>query len=75
MSRAPPLQALIAWPDHGGFGRDRRVQQHVHNGLALGKDIKTDCSINGQIGGKTYCFGSQDAKTEFMKDTRCFIDE
>ena len=27
-------------------------------GLAMGKDIKTDCSINGQIGGKTYCFGS-----------------
>jgi YHS domain-containing protein len=36
-------------------------------GLAMGKDIKTDCSINGQIGGKTYCFGSQEAKTEFMK--------
>jgi YHS domain-containing protein len=37
-------------------------------GLALGKDVQTDCSINGQIGGKTYCFGSQEAKTEFMKD-------
>jgi YHS domain-containing protein len=36
-------------------------------GLAMGKDIKTDCSINGQIGGKTYCFGSEAAKTEFMK--------
>ena len=37
-------------------------------GLAMGKDVKTDCSINGQIGGKTYCFGSAEAKTEFMKD-------
>ena len=37
-------------------------------GLALGKDVQTDCSINGLIGGKTYCFGSEDAKTEFMKD-------
>ena len=37
-------------------------------GLATGKDIQTDCSINGQIGGKTYCFGSQEAKTEFMKN-------
>ena len=37
-------------------------------GLAMGKDIKTDCSINGQIGGKTYCFGSEEAKTEFMKN-------
>ena len=37
-------------------------------GLANGKDIKTDCSVNTQIQGKTYCFGSQEAKTEFMKD-------
>ena len=37
-------------------------------GLALGKDVATDCTINGQIGGKTYCFGSEEAKTEFMKD-------
>ena len=36
-------------------------------GLALGKDIQTDCSINGNFGGKTYCFGSEEAKTEFMK--------
>jgi len=37
-------------------------------GLALGKKIDTDCSISGQIGGKTYCFGSQDAMTAFMKN-------
>jgi YHS domain-containing protein len=37
-------------------------------GLALGKDVQTDCSINGQIGGKTYCFGSEEAKAEFMKN-------
>ncbi len=37
-------------------------------GLALGKDIATDCSVNAQIGGKTYCFGSAEAKTEFMKN-------
>jgi YHS domain-containing protein len=37
-------------------------------GLALHKDIKTDCSINAMIKGKTYCFGSEDAKTAFMKD-------
>jgi hypothetical protein len=28
-------------------------------GLALGKDIKTDCSVNASIDGKTYCFGSE----------------
>ena len=37
-------------------------------GLALSKDIKTDCSVNAAIDGKTYCFGSEQAKTDFMKD-------
>jgi YHS domain-containing protein len=37
-------------------------------GLALGKDIKTDCSINATLEGKTYCFGNEEAKTIFMKD-------
>ena len=37
-------------------------------GLSLGKDIATDCAINAQLNGKTYCFGSKDAMTEFMKD-------
>jgi YHS domain-containing protein len=38
-------------------------------GLAMGKEIATDCSISGDIGGKTYCFGSEAAKTDFMKDS------
>jgi YHS domain-containing protein len=37
-------------------------------GLTMGKEVKTDCSINAEIDGKTYCFGNEDAKTEFMKD-------
>jgi len=37
-------------------------------GLALGKDIKTDCSVNATLDGKTYCFGNEVAKTLFMKD-------
>jgi len=37
-------------------------------GLALGKDVQTDCSINAQLNGKTYCFGSKEAMAEFMKD-------
>jgi YHS domain-containing protein len=37
-------------------------------GLALEKKIETDCSINAEIGGKTYCFGNKKAKTLFMKD-------
>ena len=37
-------------------------------GLASGKDVKTDCSVNTTLDGKTYCFGNEAAKTEFMKD-------
>jgi YHS domain-containing protein len=37
-------------------------------GLSLHKDIKTDCSINTTIKGKTYCFGSEQAKADFMKN-------
>lgn len=39
-------------------------------GLAVGKDVKTDCSVNATIEGKTYCFGNEAAKTEFMKDPK-----
>ena len=37
-------------------------------GLASGKDIQTDCSVNAQLQGKTYCFGSKEAMTQFMAD-------
>ena len=39
-------------------------------GLAMGKDIQTDCTINAQLEGKTYCFGSKEARTEFMKNPK-----
>jgi YHS domain-containing protein len=39
-------------------------------GLALGKDVHTDCSIKAEIGGKSYCFGNQDAMDKFMTDTK-----
>jgi YHS domain-containing protein len=37
-------------------------------GLATGQKVETDCSVNAQIGGKTYCFGNEAARAEFMKD-------
>jgi YHS domain-containing protein len=37
-------------------------------GLATSQDIQTDCSINSQLLGKTYCFGSKEAMAQFMKD-------
>ena len=36
--------------------------------LANGKDVQTDCSINGQYLGKTYCFGSKEAMAQFMQN-------
>ena len=39
-------------------------------GLVLGKDVSTDCSISTVIDGKTYCFGNEAGKTEFMKDPK-----
>ena len=38
-------------------------------GLALDKKVETDCSVNAEIDGKTYCFGNETAKMLFMKDT------
>ncbi len=37
-------------------------------GLANHKDVQTNCSVNTTIKGKTYCFSSEDAKKQFMKN-------
>jgi YHS domain-containing protein len=37
-------------------------------GLASGKEVKTDCSVNTNYKGKTYCFGNEAGKEQFMKD-------
>jgi YHS domain-containing protein len=37
-------------------------------GLANHKDVPTDCSVNTTVKGKTYCFSSQEAKDNFMKN-------
>jgi len=42
------------------MGKPRRSNMCTM-GLASGKDIRTDCSINAQFQGKTYCFGSKEA--------------
>ncbi len=38
-------------------------------GLVKGVKKITDCSISEKIDGKTYCFGNNAAKEEFMKDS------
>jgi YHS domain-containing protein len=42
-------------------------------GLALGKDIKTDCSVNTTFNGKIYCFGNETAKAVFLKRPEEFL--
>jgi YHS domain-containing protein len=37
-------------------------------GLANHKDVQTNCSVNATIKGNTYCFSSEDAKNQFMKN-------
>jgi len=37
-------------------------------GLVNGDKKITDCSISEKIDGKTYCFGKQSEKKEFLKD-------
>ena len=42
-------------------------------GLALGKEIKTDCSVSTVYNGKTYCFGNETAKQLFLKKPDEFL--
>ena len=37
-------------------------------GLTAHKEVKTDCSVNATYKGKTYCFGNEQAKADFMKN-------
>jgi YHS domain-containing protein len=47
---------------------DTDARRFLDGTTALGDKVETDCSINTQIAGKTYCFGNEDAMAQFMKD-------
>jgi YHS domain-containing protein len=74
--RETPMRALIASAALGTMmlataafaATEGEFDNMCAMGLAMGKEVKTDCSINAEIDGKTYCFGSEDAKAEFMKN-------
>jgi YHS domain-containing protein len=53
-----------AWAVKGEFGNMCAAS------LAGGKETPTDCSINGQYLGKTYCFGSKEAMGLFMQNPK-----
>jgi YHS domain-containing protein len=61
------LGAGAAYATEGEFGGECVM------GLALGKDIKTDCSVNTVYNGKTYCFGNETAKELFLKKPEEFL--
>ena len=42
-------------------------------GLALGKDIKTDCSVSTVYNGRTFCFGNEIARYLFLKKPDEFL--
>lgn len=42
--------------------------EHCTTSLAKGQLIKTKCEINAMVDGKTYCFGSESSKIEFMQN-------
>ena len=59
-----------AWPRHSCIGAAKGEFDNLcAEVLALHKEIKTDCSVNTEYNGKTYCFGNEQAKKEFMKDS------
>jgi YHS domain-containing protein len=60
--------ALLIGLSTGALAVTGEFNNMCTEGLALHKDIQTDCSINTTLKGKTYCFGSEQAKSDFMKD-------
>jgi len=61
------LSAAGALATEGEFGGECVM------GLALGKDIETDCSVNTVYNGKTYCFGNEMARELFLKKPSEFL--
>ena len=47
--------------------RGHAVQVNDDAPLATNAALGADCSIEGSVRGKPYCFGSEAAKAEFMK--------
>ena len=67
LAAALGLGAGAAYATEGEYGNECVM------GLALGKDIKTDCSVNTVYKGKTYCFGNETAKQLFLKKPEEFL--
>lgn len=64
---AGPLALRAASGEDAAFGGDCVM------GLALGKDIRTDCSVSTVYQGRKYCFGNETARTLFLKRPDDFL--
>jgi YHS domain-containing protein len=60
--------ALMLWLATTAYAATGEFSNMCSWGLANHKDVSTDCSVNSTIKGKTYCFSSQEAKANFMKN-------
>jgi len=58
---------VLAGNDEAAFGGECVM------GLALGKDIQTDCSVNTVYLGTKYCFGNETARKLFLKRPDDFL--
>jgi YHS domain-containing protein len=68
--------AIVIGSTAGGLAEtEGEFDGYCTMGLAMGKEIKTDCSINAMIDGKTYCFGNEEAKIVFLKKPEQFLDQ
>ncbi len=70
MERAHVLSAVIGgFMAAGVYAGDPEFKKECAMGLAMKKHIPTECSVMWKSeNGKTYCFGDQTAKEEFLKD-------
>jgi YHS domain-containing protein len=68
VSTAPLAFALMLGVATTAYAATGQFGNMCSWGLANHKDVATDCSVNASIKGKTYCFSSQEAKANFMKN-------
>jgi YHS domain-containing protein len=72
-SRLIVLAAVLGLGAGAAYATEGEYGNECVMGLAQGKDIHTDCSVNTVYNGKTYCFGNETAKELFLKKPDQFL--
>lgn len=60
--------ALVLGLTGSAFAATGQFKDMCAWGLANDKAVHTDCTVSAAYDGKTYCFSSEEAKTDFMKN-------